>query len=321
MNKFVKVCLITAGILVVLGMIFSFISAAAGGRNMLHFIKDNVRQDGELDIIEGTLEDLPERIFGRKWYHNWGTNPTYLTVNGERVKTEVWERQIPAENIKNLSLELGAGEFYIREKDAADGMVDVTIEGVGGCKYQVKDNTLHVEGFTGIRTLGMSGNRNNLILTFPAGTNFGEIDIEAGAGTMEMVSLQAEEITVEVGAGEFIMNRMEAKELSAEIGAGRLVVSDMHAKDVSLMVGVGDCTYEGAITNELEAECSMGNIALTLDGKESDYNYELECSAGNIDINGSVVSGLASERSIQNGAARTLELVCSMGNISILFDE
>ncbi len=321
MNKFVKVCFITAGILMASGLVFSFIGAAAGGRNMFHFIKDNVRQDGELDIIEGTLEGLPERIFGRKWYHNWGSNPTYLTINGEKVNTEVWETQIPVENIKNLSLELGAGEFYIREKNAADGMVDVTIAGVGGCDYQVKDKTLYVEGFTGIRTLNMSGYQNNLILTFPAGTDFSEIDVEAGAGTMEMVSLKAEEIKVVVGAGEFIMNQMEAKELSAEVGAGRLDVSDMYAKDVSLMVGVGDCIYEGTIENELEAECNMGNMSLTLDGKESDYNYELECSAGNIDIDGSVVTGLASKKSIQNGAARTFELVCSVGNISIRFDK
>lgn len=65
----------------------------------------------------------------------------------------------------------------------------------------------------------------------------------------------------------------------------------------------------------------MGNMELSLNGKESDYNYEVECSAGNIDINGTYISAFGAERSIQNGASRTFKLECNMGNITVLFKE
>lgn len=322
MNKFVKVSLITAGILMAAGIVFCFISAVIGGGSMLYWVKNDAHLD-KLNVVEDTFEDIADRITDSGWHHSWGSNPTHLTVNNKRVKGGVWEEQIPIDDIRDLNLELGAGEFYIREKDEADGMVDITVEGVGGCNYKVKDKTLYVEGFTGIKNLGIGTNfnKNKLVLTFPAGIGFREADIEAGAGTMEIASLQADEISVTIGAGELVMNKAHTKELSAEVGAGRLEANDMHAREVSLVIGVGDCVYEGTIEEELDAECDMGNITLSLNGKESDYNYEVECSAGNIDINGNVISALASERKIENGASRTFELECNLGNIEIYFKE
>ena len=322
MNKFVKVSLITAGVLMAAGIVFCFISAVIGDSSMMHLVKNGEYPD-ELHMVGDTLENITDRIAGISWHHNLGTNPTHLTVNGKRVKDKVWKEQIPVDNIKDLNLELGAGEFYIREKDVADGMVDIVVEGVGGCNYQVKDKTLHIEGFTGIKTLGIGINtyKNSIVLAFPAGSSFREADIEAGAGTMEIASLQADEISVMIGAGEIVMNQTSTKELSAEIGAGRLEAGAMDAREVSIQVGMGECIYEGTITDELNAECDMGNIELSLNGKESDYNYEVECSAGNIDINGTYISAFGAERSIQNGASRTFKLECNMGNITVLFKE
>ncbi len=321
MNKFVKGSFIAAGILMVVGIVFCLISGAVGGINALHIIKNDAYLDGKLETAENVFESFADRITGGGWHHNWGTNPTHLTVNGKKAKAEVWEDRISVEDIRNLELELGAGDFYIREKEAADGMVDITIEGVGGCNYRVKDKTLHLEGFTGIKTFGTNTNKNIFTLTFPAGSHFNEADIEIGAGRMELASLQAEEVSVQIGAGECVMNQVEAKELSADIGAGNFNANQMRAQDLSLAVGMGECFYEGAVENDLNAECGMGNIELFLNGEESDYNYELECSAGNIDINGSSVSALAAERTIQNGASKTIELECSMGNISIYFNK
>lgn len=322
MNRFVKGSLITAGILMAAGIVFCLISAAIGGSSMFYSIKNDVYLDKGLEKVGNSLENIADNVVGGRWYNGWGSkNPTYLTVNDKRVKDEIWEEQIPIEDIRNLSLELGAGEFYIREKESADGMVDIRIEGVGGCNYRVKDKTLHVEGFTGIKTFGTKLNQNILTLTFPADTSFREVDVEVGAGTMEIASVKAEELSAQIGAGELMMNQMEAKDLSVEIGAGRLAASNMYAQEVSLVVGMGECLYGGTVVNELEAECDMGNMELSLDGKESDYNYELECAAGNIDINDNTISALASERKIHNGASKNIELTCNMGNISIRFKE
>ena len=49
----------------------------------------------------------------------------------------------------------------------------------------------------------------------------------------------------------------------------------------------------------LEADCGIGNIDLDINGKESDYDYEISCSAGEVDIGDSSYSGIGHEQKYQ----------------------
>ena len=74
---------------------------------------------------------------------------------------------------------------------------------------------------------------------------------------------------------------------------------------------------------ELKTQMSGGALAslYLLKGKEKDHNYEIECSAGNVEINGWEFTALGTEKYVNNGAAATFELTCSMGNITLDFVE
>ena len=55
-------------------------------------------------------------------------------------------------------------------------------------------------------------------------------------------------------------------------------------------------------------------------GAQEDYNYDLECGVGNLDVGSDSYSGLGRENHISNtGADRKLELECGMGNVSVSF--
>ena len=88
---------------------------------------------------------------------------------------------------------------------------------------------------------------------------------------------------------------------------------------MDLEVGMGDCVYYGTILKDLEAECDLGNIGITVTGSMKDYNYEIECNAGNIDLGGNSITSLAFEKEIFNGAPGTFELSCNMGSITVDF--
>ena len=79
--------------------------------------------------------------------------------------------------------------------------------------------------------------------------------------------------------------------------------------------------FRSVIEQELDAECNMGSMDFLLKGKEKDHNYEIECSAGNVEINGWEFTALGTEKYVNNGAATTFELTCSMGNITLDFAE
>ena len=320
MSKFVKCSLIVAGVFAALGVVFCLVSAILGGRSLIYYARNDSYVEERIRVIGDVLEDFVYRIDG--WHISWrDKNPEELTINDHMITTAGLEEHQPIEGIRNLNLTLGAGSFVIREKDTDDGMIDIYIQGKGGCDYAKKGDTLYVEGFKGIKTIGTDLSENVITLIIPAGTSMDEVDIEVGAGVMEIVSLKAKEIDALIGAGELRIDQAQIQDFSAEVGAGRVEAYNMDVEEASLTLSMGECIYEGAISGNLDIECDMGNMEIFLSGHEDDYNYEIECGAGNVEIGGESYAALVSERHINNGCHRDIEVECNMGNIEIQFKE
>lgn len=320
MKKFVKVSLIIAGIFAAAGVVMCLLSMIFGGRNLVYLIRDDDYLEEKIDAVGDKLEDIAERT-GRWHFERRSTSPERLVVNDTMVEMTGMEAQQSVEGIRELELVLGAGSFVIHEKDAADGVIDIYVQGRGGCSYRVKDDKFYVEGFKGIQTIGNDISENVITLVVPAGTWFEEVDIEVGAGVMEISGLQTAEVDASIGAGELIMRQVDTGELSVEAGAGRIEARDMISKDVSITVSMGECIYEGTASGNIDVECDMGNIKLSLKEKEKDFNYEIECGMGSIEIGGMEFSGFGSERRVDNGAYKKFDAECSMGSIVVDFQE
>ena len=322
MNKFFKYGLIVAGISMAVGILFALISTMIGGRmiwrNNSGWVWHKLSKIGFWDEFEDWEETHHE---GWRWGWRNGDMPTELKVNGvtQDFNDICSPGEIPARGIKNLELTLGAGQFIIREKDTDDGVISVLVQGVGDCDYYTDEDTLHVESFKGNHYLGEDLSKNQIVIEFPQGSYFDEVELICGAGVAELDHLNGKELEIEAGAGEVRVNNTNVTKFSANIGAGRVETNGVTAQEVDLEVGMGECVYHGVVLRELDAECDLGNMEIMVKGSEEDYNYEIECSAGNIDIGGRSISALAAEKQIYNGAAGTFELSCNMGNITVSF--
>ncbi len=328
MKKFMKVSLMTAGVLGVLGFAFCLIGVIVSGRNFMMTVRNDVHADKRLAVVERVFEGVEKGISASKsgkaadyteYTHH--VAPDKLTVNNSETTESEYEHHIETEGIKELDVSLGAGICTISEKDEADGLIDLYVNGKGGFDFYIKDNTLYVEGFKGNQLFNVNQIDNEMTLRIPKGMGFEEMDLEIGAGIMEIENLKAKELDAVIGAGELNLNKAEIVDFSVEIGAGNLVAGDMHVWEADLEVDLGNCSYEGVIEQELDAECNMGSMDFLLKGKEKDHNYEIECSAGNVEINGWEFTALGTEKYVNNGAATTFELTCSMGNITLDFAE
>ena len=151
-------------------------------------------------------------------------------------------------------------------------------------------------------TKKLSKNRK-VCISYPEDVKLQELEIEMGAGTVYLNrDIETEKLSVEMGAGEFeSKNPVTAREADLEIGTGSMTFADLSAR-------------------KTDGECGLGELDLTLTGTQEDYNYDLECGVGNLDVGSDSYSGLGREKSISNkGADRKLNLECGMGNISVDF--
>lgn len=321
MNKFFKYGLITAGISMAAGIVFLLIGIAAGGKVFINnpgWVLNGMSRLGILDELDDWQEAHHGTHHGVNW--SWGGSNNQLIINGEIQESISVPGEISAAGIRKLELYLGAGEFYVQEKDTDDGIISITVQGAGGCDYYTDGDTLYVETFKG-NQFGNDfiGTGNQAVISFPKGSFFDEVELTCGAGVAEIYNLTAGELEIETGAGEVKVNSSAISKFSANVGAGRVEAGNMTAKEVDLEAGMGECVYQGKGLIDMEAECDLGNMKIIVDGSKEDYNYEIECSVGNIDIGGDRITGMGTERKINNGAQRNFELSCNMGNITVDF--
>ena len=194
-----------------------------------------------------------------------------------------------------LDIELKYDDLILEEGDS----FCVRVYDDSGKNVTVKESsdTLKVKS-----TKKLSKNRK-VCISYPEDVKLQELEIEMGAGTVYLNrDIETEKLSVEMGAGEFeSKNPVTAREADLEIGTGSMTFADLSAR-------------------KTDGECGLGELDLTLTGTQEDYNYDLECGVGNLDVGSESYSGLGREDHISNtGADRKLELECGMGNVSVSF--
>ena len=199
----------------------------------------------------------------------------------------------------DLEISLKYDELLIQEYDgdkirvnvANDAKNDVVVKETSG-KITITDTR--------------SGNvkkKKQIKVIVPSGKDFDTVSLGVDMGTIDLeCDLKVQELSVEVGAGEFS-------------GYGNIT-----AAYCDLQVGAGTIDIDQLDVQKLNADCGAGEIDMVVTGKEKDYNYDLSCGMGEIDLENSEYSGLGIEKNISNeGARKDMVLECGMGEIDVEF--
>ena len=199
----------------------------------------------------------------------------------------------------DLEISLKYDELLIQEYDgdkirvnvANDAKNDVVVKETSG-KITITDTR--------------SGNvkkKKQIKVSVPSVKEFDTVSLGVDMGTIDLeCDLKVQELSVEVGAGEFS-------------GYGNIT-----AANCDLQVGAGTIDIDQIDVQKLNADCGAGEIDMVVTGKEKDYNYDLSCGMGEINLEDSEYSGIGIEKNISNeGARKDMVLECGMGEIDVEF--
>ena len=199
----------------------------------------------------------------------------------------------------DLEISLKYDELLIQEYDgdkirvnvANDTKNDVVVKETSG-KIMITDTR--------------SGNvkkKKQIKVIVPSGKDFDTVSLGVDMGTIDLeCDLKVQELSMEVGAGEFS-------------GYGNIT-----AAYCDLQVGAGTIDIDQLDIQKLNADCGAGEIDMVVTGKEKDYNYDLSCGMGEINLEDSEYRGIGIEKNISNeGARKDMVLECGMGEIDVEF--
>lgn len=215
------------------------------------------------------------------------------------------------EEVESLYLEVNEAEVEF----GGSSNQEISIRTDGNYESYVRNKVLY------IKPKGIQKEHKMLInlpnVQVPGEILFKEAEIHAGASKVYISQISAKEFELEVGAGQVTINRLVAEHSEFDIGAGEVIVEYGNVQECENNVDMGNFEYTGLILKHGDVECNLGNAAYHLEREVDEYNYEIECGAGNVDIGNESFSGLGREKYIDHHVQESFDIECNVGNVSI----
>lgn len=234
------------------------------------------------------------------WDDDWENSARWKNaqiLNGDFEKTYY--------HVEDLSVELSAGAMEIISYDGDE----IVLEGKAvnealRTRCSVNDGTLE------FKTSNKVWKENGLN------------DKEAGSYILYVPeTLTLEEINITAGAGELTVRGITSMEMELNLGAGNTVLTDISIDDTEVRCGAGNVDLNGKLQGDINIECGVGNVTMTLEGKKTDYNYDIATGIGGMHIAGTTYGTLDRSVNEDNGAPYTIEMTGGVGEVEISFQE
>ena len=291
MKKSTKFFVIGGLICLLTGLAIMLITGLAGGVGMMQEIATNYKFGRVRLVSYGETAEIEDGDFAR--------------FSGMK-EISVSENQI-------TSVKIVADEGEIEILQGNGDCIGISA-GSYGVDYAVSDGRLVIRNESDWIFDG-----EEIIVYLPRDMTFELVELSVGGGEIDADYLDADQISVKVGGGEVSIERLNAKELDANVGAGEISVERGYVEgDVMIDVGVGEASFGGFAGGSASLQCGMGELSFYGENMEQTaYNYEMSCGAGEIRLNGSSYSGVGLHKRIDNGASRSVDIDCGMGEIEV----
>lgn len=201
------------------------------------------------------------------------------------------------EDVHALDIEFGKGTLELIETDEDQ---NIMVEILADPSHAV---TSELDG----KTLKISTKNNalrkdtNLRIYIPENSYFEKADLKLGAAVVTVETLEADKLDVQLGAGTFDGDEILADKSTWEVGVGELNLNYLDCENVDI-------------------DCGMGCVAVTLADSREDYKYDVTCNMGDIAIGDDHFS-MGHHTVKGEDADGKIRIECGMGTVDLAFDD
>lgn len=294
MKSFTRACLIFSGTVIAIGLVLTIIGGCLGAGS-----------------------SFAKMVNNGAFSFSWDSDRTVF--NSEDLTNVTQEFT----DIDKLDIDLSYGEFVI-EKAEGNSFKLVGENVVKGFSCKDKNGELVIDDNIKIASnFGFNNDDNHPFVTLyiPENADLDKVEIDMGAGYVNVNDLNTEDLSIDLGAGEFEGSKINAKDAKLSVGAGHLIIDEFVSDTVKMDCGTGKMEVYGNVQGDADLDCGIGNIVLSVANSETNYNFDIDCGIGNVSVGDQSIGGLASEKTIDNNASSTMKIDCGIGNVEINFDE
>lgn len=301
MKKFMKGSAITGGIFILLGIIVVIVGIAGGGiRDMRQKSVESIAAliekcdfDWLTEWVEGIegiefIDGITISFGGNGFNDNVFDDEWKLYSNGTYTFEDI--------EASELEVIVGAGSLVLKQHDESHVKLEIGNDDRMQCF--VEDDVLKIVG-------GLSKGINtgsDMVVYLPKDKVYSDVLIDVGAGNLETDVLPGENVVVDAGMGNVVIDGIEVSSLN-------------------ISVGMGNVEIEGTVNGDVVIECGMGQVTMDLTGNANEFNYELDCGIGALDVEDVFSIAGIGEQTVNNGAEKEIEVSVGMGAVEVNFSE
>lgn len=225
-----------------------------------------------------------------------GAMATVLGLTKDRgeqnIKLETVAQIFDEKEISSLKMELSYSNLTIKTGETLK--LETSNSNV---KCTQNNNKLVIQERT--HMWNINNEASETILYIPENMKFDDIDIDAGAGEINIESLEAKKFSFEVGAGKVTINKLNVdKEADIEGGAGSVSILSGTINNLDLNMGVGEFNLKSELTGKSDIDAGIGKVDIELEDGVQNYTIKASKGIGSISINN---EELTSDREYGNG--------------------
>lgn len=197
-------------------------------------------------------------------------------VNAEMFTMPIDETQ----DITSLDFSADAGVFTVISGDSFT--VETNLNTIG---WEISDNCLKIENTASTPFMNFNDVAAEVIVTVPE-RQFDEVKLELNAGEFYANDIVADKLIIEMDAGEAVFNNISAISNSdITINAGECTFNNSVLNNSEVNMDAGEMIFEECkFTGENDINLDFGEISMTLLGKRSDYELEINNDLGEVNV-------------------------------------
>jgi hypothetical protein len=296
MKRFVKICLITGSVCVLIGGGISAVSATLGG---------SLREIVPQRVLEWRSEFSGVTLDGF-----WdGVNFDDIYIPEVYNRGERGQEIFSSPQVKKLDIVIRAGNVvFVEGPQGSEVKIFCNRDKTCFNLYE-EDGELELKEYDGWER--KDGPELLFTVQVPKDYRFSDVDLK---------SVHSNRLSDREGSGPAMMAQaLSADELSIETQAGAIKIDGGNVGNLNVESNAGAVEFSGTTTGDIEAVCRVGAIRLELAGNKEDYNYDIQCSMGAVKIGDEGSAALRGRKQTDNGAGKDMDLECKTGAIQVDF--
>lgn len=230
-----------------------------------------------------------------------------VSIITQETNVEVIDEQYVFDQFAKIDLEIDASNLVIKAK-GNEYKVE-TYKVPQSTKIENNNGTLKIKDKKILRVMQES----KIIIYVPEATNLEELELDMGAGIVEIENINSNKVDFSFGAGSVNIKNLISTHAEIECGAGQVKIEDSDLTNTQLDAGVGKLVYSGFMKGNSKVNCGIGEVNLNLAGGKEIYTIDAEKGIGDIKINGNKI---ANETITGNGENK-IAISGGIGSINI----